>query len=111
MHWNNIHFLCLCGLQVGNIGQVNYAASKAGVEGLTRTAAKELSRLEELGATLSQHDTSIQNGIKTNIYYTVIDCPGLGLGAIVCCQVLYQRQWRTKFQRRLLARYVAHKIQ
>ncbi|XP_075867625.1 (3R)-3-hydroxyacyl-CoA dehydrogenase isoform X2 [Nelusetta ayraudi] len=31
-------------LKVGNIGQANYAASKAGVEGLTRTAAKELSR-------------------------------------------------------------------
>nr|XP_019963158.1 PREDICTED: estradiol 17-beta-dehydrogenase 8 isoform X2 [Paralichthys olivaceus] len=30
--------------KVGNIGQVNYAASKSGVEGLTRTAAKELSR-------------------------------------------------------------------
>uniref|UniRef100_A0AAV2K587 (3R)-3-hydroxyacyl-CoA dehydrogenase n=1 Tax=Knipowitschia caucasica TaxID=637954 RepID=A0AAV2K587_KNICA len=30
--------------KVGNIGQVNYSASKAGVEGLTRTAAKELSR-------------------------------------------------------------------
>ncbi|XP_061674906.1 estradiol 17-beta-dehydrogenase 8 isoform X2 [Syngnathoides biaculeatus] len=30
--------------KVGNMGQVNYAASKAGVEGLTRTAAKELSR-------------------------------------------------------------------
>ncbi|XP_061616737.1 estradiol 17-beta-dehydrogenase 8 isoform X2 [Phyllopteryx taeniolatus] len=30
--------------KVGNLGQVNYAASKAGVEGLTRTAAKELSR-------------------------------------------------------------------
>ncbi|XP_049459159.1 estradiol 17-beta-dehydrogenase 8 isoform X1 [Epinephelus fuscoguttatus] len=30
--------------KVGNIGQANYAASKAGVEGLTRTAAKELSR-------------------------------------------------------------------
>ncbi|KAI1902353.1 hypothetical protein AGOR_G00043900 [Albula goreensis] len=29
--------------KVGNIGQVNYSASKAGVEGLTRTAAKELS--------------------------------------------------------------------
>ncbi|KAK6327442.1 hypothetical protein J4Q44_G00030870 [Coregonus suidteri] len=31
-------------LKVGNIGQVNYSASKAGVESLTRTAAKELSR-------------------------------------------------------------------
>ncbi|XP_030597318.1 (3R)-3-hydroxyacyl-CoA dehydrogenase isoform X1 [Archocentrus centrarchus] len=30
--------------KVGNIGQANYAASKAGVEGLTRTAANELSR-------------------------------------------------------------------
>ncbi|XP_023270424.1 estradiol 17-beta-dehydrogenase 8 isoform X1 [Seriola lalandi dorsalis] len=30
--------------KVGNVGQANYAASKAGVEGLTRTAAKELSR-------------------------------------------------------------------
>ncbi|XP_056438649.1 estradiol 17-beta-dehydrogenase 8-like [Gadus chalcogrammus] len=30
--------------KVGNIGQVNYSASKAGVEGITRTAAKELSR-------------------------------------------------------------------
>uniref|UniRef100_A0A3Q2PCU8 (3R)-3-hydroxyacyl-CoA dehydrogenase n=1 Tax=Fundulus heteroclitus TaxID=8078 RepID=A0A3Q2PCU8_FUNHE len=30
--------------KVGNLGQANYAASKAGVEGLTRTAAKELSR-------------------------------------------------------------------
>ncbi|XP_072531589.1 (3R)-3-hydroxyacyl-CoA dehydrogenase isoform X2 [Salminus brasiliensis] len=30
--------------KAGNIGQINYSASKAGVEGLTRTAAKELSR-------------------------------------------------------------------
>lgn len=30
--------------QVGNLGQVNYVASKAGVEGLTKTAAKELAR-------------------------------------------------------------------
>ncbi len=28
----------------GNIGQANYSASKAGVEGLTRTTAKELAR-------------------------------------------------------------------
>ncbi|XP_074990681.1 (3R)-3-hydroxyacyl-CoA dehydrogenase isoform X3 [Calonectris borealis] len=31
-------------LTVGNLGQANYAASKAGVEGLTRTCAKELAR-------------------------------------------------------------------
>ncbi|KAL7883062.1 hypothetical protein SRHO_G00007200 [Serrasalmus rhombeus] len=30
--------------KVGNVGQINYSASKAGVEGLTRTAAKELSK-------------------------------------------------------------------
>ncbi|XP_018609887.2 (3R)-3-hydroxyacyl-CoA dehydrogenase isoform X1 [Scleropages formosus] len=30
--------------KMGNIGQVNYSASKAGVVGLTRTAAKELSK-------------------------------------------------------------------
>ncbi|XP_030053088.1 (3R)-3-hydroxyacyl-CoA dehydrogenase isoform X2 [Microcaecilia unicolor] len=31
-------------LKVGNLGQINYAASKAGVEALTKTAAKELAR-------------------------------------------------------------------
>ncbi|KAG3289208.1 hydroxysteroid 17-beta dehydrogenase 8, transcript variant X2 [Ictidomys tridecemlineatus] len=31
-------------LKVGNIGQINYAASKAGVIGLTQTAARELGR-------------------------------------------------------------------
>ena len=30
--------------QMGNIGQVNYAASKAGVIGVTKTLAKELAR-------------------------------------------------------------------
>ncbi|XP_043939511.1 (3R)-3-hydroxyacyl-CoA dehydrogenase isoform X1 [Protopterus annectens] len=30
--------------KVGNLGQANYAASKAGVEGLTKTVAKELAR-------------------------------------------------------------------
>lgn len=30
--------------KMGNLGQVNYAASKAGVEGLTRTCARELAR-------------------------------------------------------------------
>ncbi|XP_077340814.1 (3R)-3-hydroxyacyl-CoA dehydrogenase [Lithobates pipiens] len=32
--------------KVGNLGQANYAASKAGVEGLTRTAAKELAKFD-----------------------------------------------------------------
>lgn len=35
---------------MGNLGQANYAASKAGVEGLTRTAAKEFGRSEEADA-------------------------------------------------------------
>ncbi|KAM5145435.1 LOW QUALITY PROTEIN: (3R)-3-hydroxyacyl-CoA dehydrogenase [Mantella aurantiaca] len=32
--------------KVGNLGQCNYAASKAGVEGLTKTAAKELAKFD-----------------------------------------------------------------
>jgi 3-oxoacyl-[acyl-carrier protein] reductase/2-hydroxycyclohexanecarboxyl-CoA dehydrogenase len=31
---------------MGNVGQANYAAAKAGVVGLTRTAAKELARYQ-----------------------------------------------------------------
>ncbi|KAK3747518.1 hypothetical protein QZH41_017109, partial [Actinostola sp. cb2023] len=31
--------------KMGNIGQANYTASKAGVEGLTKTCALELARL------------------------------------------------------------------
>ncbi|KAM9266871.1 (3R)-3-hydroxyacyl-CoA dehydrogenase [Cariama cristata] len=38
-----IHVGSIVG-KVGNLGQANYAASKAGVEGLTRTCAKELAR-------------------------------------------------------------------
>ncbi len=30
--------------KVGNLGQVNYAASKAGVDGMTRSVARELGR-------------------------------------------------------------------
>ena len=29
---------------MGNLGQVNYAASKAGIEGLTKSCAKELAK-------------------------------------------------------------------
>ncbi|KAM3912441.1 (3R)-3-hydroxyacyl-CoA dehydrogenase [Leptodactylus fuscus] len=32
--------------KVGNLGQANYAASKSGVEGLTKTAAKELAKFD-----------------------------------------------------------------
>jgi len=34
----------LSSYQIGNIGQCNYAASKAGVIGFTKSAAKELAR-------------------------------------------------------------------
>ncbi|NWS64651.1 DHB8 dehydrogenase, partial [Chunga burmeisteri] len=40
-----IHVGSIVG-KVGNLGQANYAASKAGVEGLTRTCAKELASLQ-----------------------------------------------------------------
>ncbi|KPM10536.1 short-chain alcohol dehydrogenase-like protein, partial [Sarcoptes scabiei] len=30
--------------KIGNMGQINYAASKSGIEGLTRTAAREMGR-------------------------------------------------------------------
>ena len=36
--------LSILNYQMGNLGQANYAASKAGVEGLTKTCAKELGR-------------------------------------------------------------------
>lgn len=36
---------CICHmLQIGNVGQANYAASKAGVVAFSKTAAKELAR-------------------------------------------------------------------
>ncbi|XP_015686078.1 estradiol 17-beta-dehydrogenase 8-like, partial [Protobothrops mucrosquamatus] len=38
-----IHLGSVVG-KVGNLGQANYAASKAGVEALAKTAAKELAR-------------------------------------------------------------------
>lgn len=91
--------------QVGNIGQANYAASKAGVEGLTRTAAKELSRS---AGTLSAYQVG-EATHKQEISDAVAVCAGLGSGATACCRVSYQRPWRTKFRRRLLIRYVARR--
>lgn len=41
---SSLHLLPFSPGQVGNLGQANYAASKAGVEALTKTAAKELAR-------------------------------------------------------------------
>ena len=50
-HWVHVKYtdmklmtLSILNYQIGNLGQANYAASKAGVEGLTRTCAKELGR-------------------------------------------------------------------
>ena len=41
--WNEINNFSIV-FQIGNIGQCNYAASKAAVMGFTKTAAKELSK-------------------------------------------------------------------
>ncbi|XP_063095139.1 (3R)-3-hydroxyacyl-CoA dehydrogenase isoform X3 [Cavia porcellus] len=46
-------------LKVGNVGQTNYAASKAGVIGLTQTAARELGRI-------SSHSPFHRHGIRCN---------------------------------------------
>lgn len=100
----------VCGwcLQAGNIGQVNYAASKAGVEGLTKTAAKEFSRWEESSKHI-RAKTNKKNTLKQIRNSQLISLPapfypGLGFDVIVCCQASYQHRWQTKFQRRLLIR-------
>ena len=43
--------------KVGNIGQTNYASSKAGVIGLTQTAARELGRWVRLGTLLREEES------------------------------------------------------
>ena len=43
----------------GNVGQVNYAASKSGVVGLTRSLAKELASLSTKATAMSSLDSSI----------------------------------------------------
>jgi NAD(P)-dependent dehydrogenase (short-subunit alcohol dehydrogenase family) len=52
----------------GNIGQVNYAASKGGVVGLTRALAKEMALLSRKSATSVDHVSGNEYaGVKANI--------------------------------------------
>jgi NAD(P)-dependent dehydrogenase (short-subunit alcohol dehydrogenase family) len=54
---------------MGNIGQANYAAAKAGVVGLSRTAAKELARYQVTVNAICPGfiDTQMTRGIPENI--------------------------------------------
>jgi NAD(P)-dependent dehydrogenase (short-subunit alcohol dehydrogenase family) len=54
---------------MGNIGQANYSAAKAGVVGLTRTAAKELARSQVTVNAICPGfiDTQMTRGIPENI--------------------------------------------
>jgi len=54
---------------MGNIGQANYAAAKAGVVGLSRTAAKELARFQVTVNAICPGfiDTQMTRGIPENI--------------------------------------------
>lgn len=60
---------------LGNIGQANYAASKAGVVGLTKTAARELARK---GVTCNVIcpgfiDTDMTRGVPEKVWQMMID--------------------------------------
>ena len=54
---------------MGNMGQANYAAAKAGVVGLTRTAAKELARYQVTANSICPGfiDTAMTRGIPEQI--------------------------------------------
>lgn len=97
-------FIC-CGwrLQVGNMGQVNYSASKAGVESLTRTAAKELSRWEETDRALRQF--ILNKGL--NVVFIWLRS-GTGSVVTACCLVSYRLQWRRKYRRKLSTRFIIY---
>ncbi|XP_060020111.1 (3R)-3-hydroxyacyl-CoA dehydrogenase isoform X2 [Lagenorhynchus albirostris] len=54
--------------KVGNVGQTNYAASKAGVVGLTQTAARELGRSDTWGHVegLREGQCSVLSGVSSH---------------------------------------------
>jgi 3-oxoacyl-[acyl-carrier protein] reductase len=65
---------------LGNIGQANYAAAKAGVVGLTLTAAKELARYQVTANVICPGfiDTAMTRSIPEKIYQQQLDKIPLG---------------------------------
>ena len=65
---------------LGNIGQANYAAAKAGVVGLTLTAAKELARYQVTANAICPGfiDTAMTRSIPEKIYQQQLDKIPLG---------------------------------
>lgn len=65
---------------MGNIGQANYAAAKAGVVGLTRTAAKELARAQVTANAICPGfiDTEMTRRIPQEVYQAQIERIPLG---------------------------------
>lgn len=65
---------------LGNIGQANYAAAKAGVVGLTKTAARELARYQVTANAICPGfiDTTMTRGIPDQIRQQQLDKIPLG---------------------------------
>jgi 3-oxoacyl-[acyl-carrier protein] reductase/2-hydroxycyclohexanecarboxyl-CoA dehydrogenase len=65
---------------LGNIGQANYAAAKAGVVGLTKTAARELARYQVTANAICPGfiDTTMTRGIPDHIRQQQLDKIPLG---------------------------------
>lgn len=65
---------------MGNIGQANYAAAKAGVVGLTKTAAKELARAQVTANAICPGfiDTEMTRGIPEKVYQAQLERIPLG---------------------------------
>lgn len=65
---------------LGNIGQANYAAAKAGVVGLTRTAAKEFARAQVTANAICPGfiDTAMTRAIPGTVYQSQLDKIPLG---------------------------------
>ncbi|WP_330230352.1 3-oxoacyl-ACP reductase FabG [Nocardia sp. NBC_00508] len=69
---------------MGNIGQTNYAAAKAGVVGLTRSVAKELARFHITANAVCPGfiDTDMTRGLPAEIYRAQLDRIPLGRAGV-----------------------------